>query len=71
MDINDILNSIRTELRDESQETRIRSLYGRTHAAFLTDGPKGIERELESDWKQLKAKFDKAVERLKKDTGLY
>ena len=71
VDINDILNSIKPRMRDCPQETRIRELYDRTYAAYQTDRMRGIKTELESDWNKLKTKFDSAIERVKKDTGLF
>jgi len=68
---NEILDSIRPQLRDHSQETRIRDLYERTHTAYETDGRQGIKRELEAGWVDLQKKFDAAIEAVKKDTGLF
>ena len=69
--IDDVIASIKPRIRDEAQEMKIRDLYKRTHTAFQTDRTHGIKRELDSDWQQLKAKFDKAIEAVKKDTGLF
>jgi hypothetical protein len=71
IDINDILSSIKLRTRDFPQEKRIRELYDRTYAAYQTDRTRGIETELESDWNKLKTKFDAAIEKVKKETGLF
>jgi hypothetical protein len=71
IDINDILNSIKPRMRDSLQETRIRELYDRTYAAYQTDRMRGIKTELESDWNKLKTKFDSAIEKVKRETGLF
>ncbi len=71
VNINEILNSIRPRLRDFPQETRIRELYDRTYAAYQTDRMQGIKSELASDWTKLKAKFDTAIQEVKKETGLF
>jgi len=67
----DVLKSIKSRIRDAAQEAKIRGLYDRSHAAFEKDRMQGIKNELASDWTQLKAKFDKAIEQVKKDTGLF
>jgi hypothetical protein len=67
----DVLDSIRTGIRDFPQETRIRELYDRTYAAYQNDRTEGINRELESDWTKLKTKFDAAIGKVKKETGLF
>jgi hypothetical protein len=69
--IDDVIASIKPRIRDEAQETKIRDLYKRTHSAFQTDRTLGIKRALDSDWQQLKVKFDKAMGKVKKDTGLF
>ncbi len=67
----DVLKSIKPRIRDSAQEARIRRLYDRTSTAFDKDRIQGIEKELESDWAQLKANFDRAIAKVKKDTGLF
>ena len=69
--INDVLDSIKSRLRDFPQETRIRELYDRTYAAYQTDRTRGIKTELESDWNKLKNKFDATIQKVKKETGLF
>jgi hypothetical protein len=71
VNINDVLDSIRTRLRDFPQETRIREIYDRTFAAYQTDRAQGTKRELASDWTKLKGKFDAAIQQVKKETGLF
>lgn len=71
LDINNILDSVKRRIRDFPQEERIRDLYERATVAYQTDRAQGINRELESDWTRLKAKFDTAIEEVKKDTGLF
>jgi hypothetical protein len=58
-------------MRDFSQEARIRDLFDRTKAAYQTDRTQGVRRELTSDWTALKAKFDAAIQQVKKETGLF
>jgi len=58
-------------MRDFPQETRIRELFDRTNTAYQTDRTQGIKRELASDWTKLKAKFDTAIQKVKKETGLF
>ena len=67
----DILDSIEPRMRDFDQETRIRELYDRTCSAYQTDRAQGIKRELASDWTKLKTKFDTAIQKVKKETGLF
>ena len=71
ININEILDSIKPRMRDFPQETRIRDLYDRTYAAYQTDGTRGIESELEADWRKLKTKFDAAIDKVKRETGLF
>jgi hypothetical protein len=71
IDINNILNSIKPRIRDFPQEERIRELYDRAYGAYQTDRTRGIKTELESDWNKLKTKFEAAIEKVKKETGLF
>ena len=71
VNIDAVLDSIKPRMRDFSQETRIRELFDRTKAAYETDRTQGIKRELASDWTKLKAKFDTAIQQVKKETGLF
>ncbi len=71
VNIDDVLNSIKPRMRDFPQETRIRELFDRTNTAYQTDRTQGIKRELASDWTKLKAKFDTAIQKVKKETGLF
>ena len=71
VNINEILDSIKPRLRDFPQETRIRELFDRTNTAYQTDRTQGIKRELAADWTKLKAKFDIATQKVKKETGLF
>jgi hypothetical protein len=71
VDINAVLDSIKPRMRDFPQETRIRDLFDRTKAAYQTDRTQGIKRELTSDWTKLKARFDTAIQQVKKETGLF
>jgi hypothetical protein len=71
INIDAVLDSIKPRIRDFSQETRIRELFDRTNTAYQTDRTQGIKRELASDWTKLKAKFDAAIQKVKKETGLF
>ena len=67
----DIIQSVRSRIRTPEQEIRIRALYERAHVAFEKDRTLGIKQELQSDWALLKSKFDKAIQQVKKETGLF
>jgi hypothetical protein len=71
VNINEILDSIKPRMRDFPQETRIRELYDRASSAYQTDRIRGIKTALESDWNKLKTKFDAAIQKVKKETGLF
>jgi len=67
---NEIIDSIKLQLRDYPQETRIRELYERTRTAYQTEGKQGIRKELELDRSKLQTRFDEAIQKVKQDTGL-
>jgi hypothetical protein len=67
----EIIQSVRSRIRSPEQEIRIRALYERAHAAFEKDRTQGIKQELQSDWALLKSRFDKAIQQVKKETGLF
>lgn len=69
--IDEILQSVRSRIRSPEQEVRIHALYQRAHAAFETDRSQGIKQALQSDWALLKTKFDRAIQQVKKETGLF
>ena len=67
----DVLKAVSSKLRDPAQESRIRALYTRAHSGYETNGAPGIKGELETDWKSLDARFETAMNKVKKDTGLF
>ena len=69
--IDDILQSVRSRIRNPEHEARIRALYKRAQAAFEKDRSQGIKQELQSDWGLLKSKFEKTMQLVKKETGLF
>jgi hypothetical protein len=69
--VDEILQSVRSRIRGPEQEARIRALYERAHAAFEKDRSQGIKQALQADWTLLKTTFDKAIQQVKKDTGLF
>ena len=71
IEFSDILDSIEPQMRDFDQETRIRELYDRTCSAYQTDRAHGIKKVLSSDWSNLKTRFDTAIQKVKKETGLF
>jgi hypothetical protein len=71
VNINDVVESIKLQLRDFPQETRIRQLYDRASAAYQTDRTRGIKTALESDWNKLKTNFEAAAQKVKEETGLF
>ncbi len=71
MDIEAVLNSIDSRIRDNDQSQRIKQLAERLEAAFGRMRAQGVKNELEHDWTELKAKFDAALKLVQKETGLY
>lgn len=71
VNIADLISSIKPQIRDATQEARIRQLYDRAYAAYQKDRAQGIKRELESDWANLRTKFNLSLEEVKKKTGLF
>ena len=63
----DVLKSV--TLRDAVQQTRIRDLFTRADAGYQNGGVAGIKNVLEADCNRLKARFDEAIKKVKKDAG--
>jgi len=66
----DVLKAVASKLRDPAQQTRIRTLYTRAHSGYENNGAAGIKGALETDWNAIKARFDAAMSKVKKDAGL-
>ena len=66
----DVMKGISSKIRDASQETRIRALYDRTRGAYDKNTATGIKTELDHDFAGLRRKFNLALEKVRKETGV-
>lgn len=66
----DVLKPIRSKISTQDQEGRIRAVYDHARTAYEKDGTPGINSVLQADWKQLRTRFQMAMDKVKKETGL-
>lgn len=71
MDIEETLKTLQSRIRDSEQRERIKRLAERIETAFEKTRSQGVKKELELDWAALKARFDSALGKVQKETGLY
>lgn len=66
-----VIDSVKSRIRDRTQEDRIRQLHDRSKSAYERDRAQGVTNELRADWNTARSKFMGALAKVKTETGLF
>ena len=66
----EVIVSIKDQIRDPEHHSRLRVLYDRIENARLKSGAAGMSTELQTEWDSLRTEFISAITKFKADAGL-